>query len=71
MPNIQCVNDDELRLEGEDNTDIESYVKISIEHCTEYESSENCASDEEVKNYWGGDVTPNFVIIFNGKEIDL
>ena len=33
-PNIQCVNDNELRLEGEDNTIIESYVRITIEHCT-------------------------------------
>ena len=44
LPHIQCVNDNELKLDGEDNTDIFSSVNISIEHCYEYESSENCAN---------------------------
>ena len=69
MPYIQCVNDNELVLEGEDHTDLFSYVNIRIEHCKDYETSENCASDEDINNFWYQ--LPTFVLIFNGKEIDL
>ena len=63
------MNDNELKLDGEDQTDIFSSVNIRIEHCYEYESNENCANQEDTKRFW--DNLPYFVLIFNGKEIDL
>ena len=50
------MNDNELKLDGEDNTDKFVTVKIRIEPCHKYAISENvnCANENETDRFWDG-----------------
>ena len=69
IPNTQCFDSDGLQVQSEKDTLTFKSVLAIFENCREYESPENCRTEEETNDFWANNLFIPIVALTNKQVV--